>query len=267
MEKYEKKRACILVKAYPQHSQKYQETVCVAAVTEDHQLLRIYPIRFRHLTGERRFNRFDMIEAEMTRATEDPRPESYRIKEDTLRVVLRSENTSPADKVRLWKPCIVESLGKLEQEQQDAKRSLGIIKPDEGTLEFTYEAIDRATDEARETANSVYVQQSLLEPELKKLPAPEFIFRYRFDCGGRPHHMQLHDWETETTFHRYKHRYSTKEVALEKMVEYYQERVPNMNPHLIMGNMHKRPYQFIVIGVLRTTADVDRADAQGDLLF
>src|SRR5438552_2881630 len=207
MDKYEKQRACILVKAYPQHSQKYQETVCVAAVTEDHRLLRLYPIRFRHLSNERRFNRFDTIEADMTRATEDPRPESYRIKEDTLRVVLRSEDTSPADKIRLWKPCVVDSLERLQQQQQDKGRSLGVIRPDDGTLEFTYEAIDQATDDARETANSVYLQQSLLESELKKLPSAEFVFRYRFECGSKSHHMQLHDWETETTFHRYKHRY------------------------------------------------------------
>jgi hypothetical protein len=29
----------VLVKAYPQPSQKYQETVCVAAVTEAHELV------------------------------------------------------------------------------------------------------------------------------------------------------------------------------------------------------------------------------------
>jgi len=48
VDRYQKRRACVLVKAYPQRSQKYEETVCVAAVTEDHRLLRLYPVRFRH---------------------------------------------------------------------------------------------------------------------------------------------------------------------------------------------------------------------------
>ena len=262
MNRYVKVRACILVKAYPQASQKYEETVCVAAVTDDHRLLRLYPIRFRHLPKEKRFTRFDTIEVEMTRATEDPRPESYRIKEDTLRVVLPHDKTSPASRARLWRPCVVSSLDRLEQEQRETGRSLGIICPDEASLKFTYEPIGRASEDAQETARSVYVQQSLLEPDLKSLPEPEFVFRYRFTCAGRAHNMQLHDWETETTFHKYRNRYGSTERALEKMVEYYQEIVPNRSPHLIMGNMHKRPYQFIVIGVLRTTANLD---AESDL--
>lgn len=33
-----------------------------------------------------------------------------------------------------------------------------------------------------------------------------------------------------------------------------------------VGNMQKRPWQFIIIGVLRTSADVDGVKAQGSLL-
>ena len=44
MDNFQNRRVCILVKAYPQPSQKYQETVCVAAVTAAHELVRIYPI-------------------------------------------------------------------------------------------------------------------------------------------------------------------------------------------------------------------------------
>lgn len=52
----ERIRARVLVKAYPQPSEQYGETVCVAAITEDgSRLLRLYPIRFRHLDPEQRF--------------------------------------------------------------------------------------------------------------------------------------------------------------------------------------------------------------------
>jgi hypothetical protein len=77
--------------------------------------------------------------------------------------------------------------------------------------------------------------------------------------------MQLHDWEVEATYHNYKEKYGSVESALEKMTEFYQERAPKMNLHLIMGNMHKRPFQFIAIGVLRTTVDIERADDQASL--
>jgi len=266
MGQYEKRRACILVKAYPQPSQQYEETVCVAAVTEDHRLLRLYPIRFRHLAPNQRFGRFDWIEVEMTRASDDPRPESFRIKEDTLRILMPGEKLSPEERVRLWKPCIAPSLTALEDEQRATQRSLGVIRPDEASVRFKFQQLDRASEDDQDTARSVYVQQSLIEEPLKPLPKPEYVFRYQFSCGGAQHTMQLHDWEVETTYHNYKRRYGSPEKALDKMVEYYERLAPAMNLHLIMGNMHKRPWQFIVIGVLRTTADIDHADAQQQLL-
>lgn len=265
MDNFQKRRVCILVKAYPQPSQKYQETVCVAAVTEAHELVRLYPVRFRHLPESNRFNRFDWIEVEITRATDDPRPESFRIKEDSLRVVLREDTQKPDEKVRVWKPCVVASLEALKEDQQATQRSLGIVRPDPDSVRFKYEPIARAGAEDQETAQSVYTQQSLIEESLKALPGPEYVFRYQFTSGGKEHSMQLHDWEVEATYHNYKDKYGSVEAALEKMTEFYQEKAPKMNLHLIMGNMHKRPFQFIAIGVLRTTADVEHADDQASL--
>jgi hypothetical protein len=266
MDNFQKRRVCVLVKAYPQPSQKYQETVCVAAVTEAHELVRLYPIRFRHLPQENRFDRFDWIEVEMTRAEEDPRPESFRVKEDTISIVMRGDRLQPDDKVRVWKPSVIESLQALKEAQKTTHRSLGIVKPDPGSIRFKYEPIDSAGDDDQETARSVYEQQSLIEQQLTALPTPEYVFRYQFTSGGMQHTMQLHDWEAEATYHAYKRKYATVQTALEKMTEFYQQRAPQMNLHLIMGNMHKRPWQFIIIGVLRTTADVDHADAQKSLL-
>ncbi len=265
MDNYQKRRVCVLVKAYPQPSQKYEETVCVAAVTEDHQLVRLYPIRFRHLPEEKRFNRFDWIEVEMTRALDDPRPESFKVKEDTIQIVRRSDKQSLEDRVRLWKASVVESLDLLKTQQHDTKRSLGIVRPDPESVRFTYEPLGRATKEAQETTKSVYFQQSLLEKPLTQLLEPEYVFRYKFTSGGNKHEMQLHDWEVEATYHNYKTRYGSVQAALDKMVEYFQALAPTRNLHLIMGNMHKRPWQFIIIGVLRTTADFDQADAQSAL--
>jgi hypothetical protein len=51
------------------------------------------------------------------------------------------------------------------------------------------------------------------------------------------------------------------------MVEYFEELAPARNLHLIMGNMHRSPWVFIIIGVLRTTADLDHVDAQQGLPF
>lgn len=113
MDQYQKRRVCVLVKAYPQPSKKYEETVCVAVVTEDHKLLRLYPVRFRHLDQSRRFNRFDWIEVAMTRARGDPRPESMKVAEDTITIIKREAR--PEARAALWKPCVVDSLTLLHE--------------------------------------------------------------------------------------------------------------------------------------------------------
>jgi hypothetical protein len=54
-------RVRILVKAFPQHSDEYQETVCCAGVTDDAQLIRLYPITYRLLAQANQFKRYDLM--------------------------------------------------------------------------------------------------------------------------------------------------------------------------------------------------------------
>ncbi len=78
--------------------------------------------------------------------------------------------------------------------------------------------------------------------------------------------MTLHDWEVQATYASYKRRYRGIDGALEKMAEYYGERLGTMNPHFVVGNMQKRPGQFILIGALRVGEDSDVESRQQDLL-
>lgn len=266
MATYQKRTVCVLVKAYPQRSQKYEETVCVAAVTEDHRLLRLYPVRFRHFEQSKRFVRFDWLELEVTRPSDDSRPDSFRMKEDSLRIVKRKADMTPEECAELWKPCVSPSLTALEEQQQANGTSLGIIRPDPESVRFRFNPIDKLKPEDQEEIQQVYQeQQSLLEEPLKKLPDQEYVFRYEFSSGGRQHSMTIHDWEVQATYEQYQKRYGSKQKALEMMVDYYERWAPKMNLHFMMGTMHKRPWQFIIIGVLRTTADLDQVDAQSDL--
>jgi len=263
---YQKQRACVLVKAYPQRSQKYEETVCVAAVTEDYRLLRLYPVRFRHFEESKRFVRFDWLELEVTRPSDDGRPESFRMKEDSLRIIKRKAQMTPQECAQLWKPCVSASLTALEEQQKANGTSLGIIRPDPESVRFRFKPVDKLDAEDLDEIQEVYQeQQSLLEEPLKKLPEREYVFRYEFTSGGRQHSMRIHDWEVQATYEQYRKQYGSKEKALEMMVDYYERRAPKMNLHLIMGTMNKRPWQFIIIGVLRTTADLDQVDAQQNL--
>jgi len=77
----------------PQASKAHEETVCCAGISEDGtELLRLFPIRFRRLPKEHQFERFDLVEMTATKAS-DPRPESYRVDEASIRLIERSTLT------------------------------------------------------------------------------------------------------------------------------------------------------------------------------
>lgn len=265
----------ILVKAFPQASDKYEETVCCAGITDDgKKLLRLFPIRYRRLPMEDRFDRFDLVEMTITKASEN-RPESYRVDEGSIRLIERGGKISDESKVRLWRPFISPSIQALQNDNKETGRSLGIIKPDPQSLKFYYKEASQSDVNDQEVADQVYKQQtSFLEDPLKLLEKPKYGFYYNFVCDGRPgncscsrqpHNHQLHDWEVQATFFYYKRRYKTEEKALEMIQQEYGQNIPQRNLHFVMGTMKKRQKMFIVIGLLRTGIEIDMFDAQKDL--
>lgn len=84
----ERARVLITVKASPEPSKSYGDTVCVAGVrlNEDGtgSWVRIYPVAFRHLDTDQQFKKFEVIEVNLARSTKDARTESYRPNWETL---------------------------------------------------------------------------------------------------------------------------------------------------------------------------------------
>jgi len=255
-------RVCVLVKAYPQASSKYKETVCCAGITQDGTLRRLYPIVYRQLEPAQRFDRFDWIEANMNRAPGDPRPESFRVDQGTLRIIRAGKRASPESKAEIWLPHVAPSLTWLYDAQAKTGQSLGIVCPDPGTLQFRWKPISSAGKEEKIILHNASLQMTLFEEaSINPLPNPEYTFRYDFESDGKQHAMTIHDWEVQATYANYKKSYGGPEAALEKMAEYYEQRILTMNPHFFVGNMQKRPNQFILIGVLRSTA-IEGIDCQ-----
>ena len=65
----ETKKVLITVKAYPNPSKKYEETVCVAGIDVDNgKWIRLYPITFRDLDENRRFKKYSIIQVRVKKA-------------------------------------------------------------------------------------------------------------------------------------------------------------------------------------------------------
>lgn len=255
----------ILVKAFPQPSKAHEETVCCAGITEDGaQLLRLFPIRFRRLPREHQFDRFDLVEMTATKAS-DPRPESYRVDEGSIRLLERGNQLSDAAKIHLWQPFIASSLTQLHADNRATNRSLGIIRPDPGSLKFIVKPAKDADAEDRQVAEQVLqVQQnSLLEDPLTPLEKPEFAFVYRYTSAKQSHTHQIHDWEVQEAHRQYKRKYD--DAALDHLKRMYGQTIPARNLHFIMGTMAAHPRTFIVIGLLRSGLDPNELAKQGSL--
>jgi len=216
------------------------------------------------LKKEQQFQRFDWVEMDLTRDNSDYRPESHKVLPDSICIISPGKALKPEQKVRFWKPFIAESLQALKEENKETGRSLGIIKPDPGSVKFRIKPLKDASAEEQALTQNLYQQFSLLETEpLKKLEKPEFTFEYQFTSAEHTHNMKIHDWEVAAAYHQYKKKYGDK--ALEMLSNEYGSNIPEHNLHIILGTMKAHPRQFIIIGLLRTAADIDFADAQKPL--
>lgn len=257
------KRVFVLVKAYPQPSNTYEETVCCAGITESGEFVRLYPIRFRRLSARAKFDRFDLIEVQGERPRDDHRPESFHVDEDSIRIISRSEELSAESKARLWLPHVAQSLGALRQANTDDRVSLGIVKPDPGTVRFSWVPHSRLDRSDADISRSLVKQTSLIESPLKPLAPPEHSFLYTYESAGKRSRGQIHDWEVQAAYLAYRRKYGNG--ALDMLRRAYQVEMPKQNLHLFLGTMKAHPTQFIIVGVLRTTVEPRVITAQPSL--
>lgn len=258
-------RVRILVKAFPQPSKSHEETVCCAGITGDGaELLRLFPIRFRRLPKEHQFDRFDLVEMTATKAG-DPRPESYRVDESSIRLI-ESRPLGDEAKVRLWQRFVAPSLQHLLSENRASNRSLGIVQPDAGSLKFRIRPAKNADSQDQEVAEQVRLvrQNSFFEGPLAPLERPELAFGYRYTSAGHSHEHIIHDWEVQEAYRQYRRRYG--EEAITRLTKMYGESIPAQNLHFIMGTMAAHPRTFIVIGLLRSPFSPLELARQGSLL-
>ncbi|GAH02492.1 unnamed protein product, partial [marine sediment metagenome] len=79
------RRVLITVKAYPNPSKTYGETVCCAGIDIDTpQWVRLYPIPFRDLDRSKKFKKYTVIKVRCWKAHDDHRVESYKVDADTI---------------------------------------------------------------------------------------------------------------------------------------------------------------------------------------
>jgi hypothetical protein len=242
------------VKAAPNPSDTYGETVCVAGLRLDpsHEgWVRLYPINFRYLDDEQQFRKYDVVTLEAVPNRNDPRHESWRPNLETLK---RQAHLPPWQKrSRLIKPHTEESMcGLLDAVRTGPPaRSLGLVEP---------RAIDGLDvrphpgwSPAEQGKIDRYVAQlDLFGADRTPLQAPRFKAWYRYRClevGCRGHNQGLLDWELVALQRRVQDR-ADDDVARVIREKFLDEMCGASREVLFyVGNQAKRQQTFSVLGV------------------
>lgn len=70
-------------KTYPAVSKKYIETVCTGGVQASGEFVRLYPVPFRLLDENEKYDRWDLVRVQAYKDTKDTRPESWHLMQGT----------------------------------------------------------------------------------------------------------------------------------------------------------------------------------------
>lgn len=250
-------RILITVKAAPNPSQTYGETVCVAGLRLDPDQagwIRLYPVNFRELDGDSKFKKYDVVSLTARPNPGDPRAESWRPEIDTLTV----ETKLPSwPRRQAWVSEHVDGTmcGLIEAVSANpAAKSLAAIRPKQVTALDIKPHGGWSPDEQRRIDR--YVSQLPL-PGMSRGPktaleAPRFKGWYRYLCqapGCRGHNQGIYDWEW-VAFQRHFPQLPDQE-AIAEIRNQFLLKICAQDKDLVffVGNQQKHPRGFMVLGM------------------
>ncbi|MDN4185456.1 MAG: hypothetical protein QY871_00020 [Dehalococcoides mccartyi] len=249
--KWHTKKVLITARTYPVPSKKSIEVSCTAGITDEGDWVRLFPIPWRFLDSDKRFKKYQYIEAEILKSSSDPRSESYKINIDTIKIISPplSTNNKWESRKNIVYPKRSASLCQLQHECETYKiPTLGIIKP-----QFIKRLIiEKSSPDWTESELAKLRQYPLFGNanirELKKLP---FTFKYEFQCeepGCKSHTLSCVDWEMGSSYLNWINRYGDNWES--KFREKWENTMINQNDtHFYVGTVSDHPNSWIIIGL------------------
>jgi hypothetical protein len=236
-------RVSILVKVLPQRSTTHGETVCCAGVTALGDFKRLFPVRFRHLSDDASFKRWDWVDFKYRPPTSDRRVESCHVMEDSIQVTGRM----PAKDRSFFLDRLVSP--SVEAAHADG-RSLALIRP-RNTKFYCKKKKPEELEEERRTYADAARQGSFFDDQLKALVPSPYEFRFKFEDGAGPHDYANGDWEAHAMFFNGRRRWGNEQETLDWMFKTFNEEYPRKGMLFCVGNMTRRPQTWQLLGVLR----------------
>ena len=261
-----KKKVLITVTTYPLPSRSYDELVCTAGVLENGNWIRIYPVPLSFLLdlkGSGKVNnvKYTWIELELTKRTDDFRPESFSPQHYDFRDLKLHNRLDTKSNWQLRKDiCLQKVYTNLTQLIEDSKApsniSLASFKPTEITG-FEIEEDEREwKDEWKELRKQGDLFATENNPEIL-IPKLPYKFFYRFtDDAGKSSRLMIEDWEIGALYWNcLRSAEGNEKIALEKVrVQYESNFIQNKDIYFFLGttrewHMRRAKNPFVIIGV------------------
>ncbi|MFT2712331.1 hypothetical protein [Clavibacter sp. Sh2126] len=257
----ERMRVLITVKAAPEPSKKYIDTVCVAGVRLDQpepSWIRLYPVPFRHLSGEQKYAKYQIIDVDVNPAKSDDRHESRRPVWDSVELV--GKPATSLARVPALLPLTGPTMCELQAGVAADLRaqSLGLVR----VRALTSVAIEPhpGWTPAQIQAMTAHLEQPELLGDVDEVPplvAPRLVVRYAYtcmtpECAG--HRQRILDWELAALQHRFRHvTVDALEAVIREKFEAGKFSEPVLT-YLFVGNFAHpaKRRNFAVLGVWTT---------------
>ena len=260
-------KVLITVKTYPTLSVKYDELVCTAGFREDGTWIRVYPVPFRKKSYNEQYKKYDWIEVDLVKNTNDSRPESFRPHSiDTeIKVV------GHIDTANNWEERKKTCLGKIyynlteliaEAKNKNIGTSLAVFKPTE-ILDFYAEPVERNWDKDKlDKLNQLNLFETNKEGKFEVVQKLPYKFKFHFkDNQGITSHMMIEDWETGRLYWRQFEKYQNEERAIEDVrKKYFDDFAKTKDLYFFLGTTAQfhniAPNPFIIIGTFQPKVEL-----------
>ncbi len=261
-------KVLITVKTYPTLSTKYDELVCTAGFREDGTWIRLYPVPFRKKSYDEQYKKYDWIEVNLVKNTNDFRLESYRPQSiDTEIKVIGHIDTS-----NNWKERKKICLGKIhynlaelisEAKNKDIGTSLAVFKPTE-ILNFTAELVARDWNKDKlAKLNQLNLFETNKEGKFQVVQKLPYKFKFHFkDNQGTVSQMMIEDWETGQLYWNClaRHKGDELKAIADVRKKYFDDFAKTKDLHFFLGTtaqFHSRaPNPFIIIGTFQPKIEI-----------
>jgi hypothetical protein len=250
----------ILCKTYPSPSGKHIETSCVAGMSPDGSLIRLFPVPFRLIDGAQQFKKWQWVNARIERAPADRRTESHKLFVDTVKFIGEPLSTArqwDARRGPIGKLRIFDDFEALEADRVSTGTTLGILRPSGiRSLEITRVANPDWSDDEKAKLLQSQRQGGLFDDTdakaittLKKLP---FDFHYRYVCTAgsatKEYRHKIVDWEAGALYWNchYGHGVGWEAPFRAKM----ETQLPSADLMFLMGTIHRFPDQWLIVSLI-----------------